>query len=217
MLFPLKKGELDRYFGQYEEIVKIEANLKQRDLKEWVTEVRGIRERCSGKAITQKDLLTLVAIGRLAICYKFKIRPYNTQIIAVLALLQYDPSLKGRIAQVRTGEGKSTVTALLAFTQACQGKAVDVVSSSRYLAERDAEKYASLFSDFEIEVSHICTDEPTNANFKGQIIYGTNDDFEFALMRDKESHKQKRVLTMGEQTVRGPFTSSSSTKWIICS
>ncbi len=205
VLFPLKQQEAHRYFHQYSEILQIENTLKHKDLKEWVKEVKSIRERCQNRAILHKDFITLVAIGRLAISYKFKIRPYNTQILTVLALLQYDPSFKGRIAQVRTGEGKSTVTALLAFVEACQGKVVDVVSSSRYLSERDAEKYAPFFADFDIEVSHICTDSPTISHFKGQIVYGTNFDFEFTYMRDKASSQPKRVTSINDKTGPRPF------------
>lgn len=199
--FPLKKEQLDHCFTQYEELLDIERKIKKLDLKEWVRMVQEIRL----SPISPENLLTLLAIGRQALCYKYKILPYNTQIITVLALLNYGANLKGRIAQVKTGDGKSTIIALMAFVQLCQGKTVDIVSSSRYLAERDADKYSPFFRDFGIEVSHICTDSPSAENFKGQVIFGTNYDFEFALMRDNLSANPGRLITEDGKTTARPF------------
>ena len=89
------------------------------------------------------------------------------------------------------GEGKSTIITLLAFYHACLGLNVDVIAPSRYLAERDQVKYHEFSQLFGISTSHICTDDPTEENFKGQIIFGTNSDFEFALMWD--SIREKRL------------------------
>jgi preprotein translocase subunit SecA len=51
------------------------------------------------------------------------------------------PELKGRVAQIRTGEGKSTVSTLLALVLALRGETVDIITSTGYLALRDAIKY----------------------------------------------------------------------------
>lgn len=203
--YPLAKAQLDRCFEQYKQLQKIELTIKQVGLKEWQTIIQEINKRCETKPIQNEDLLKLLAIGRQAICSKFKIYPYNTQIITILGLLSYGSSFKGRIAQVKTGEGKSTISTLLAFVEACQGKTVDIVSPSRYLAKRDAEKYASFFQDFNISTSHICLDDPTIENFKGQIIYGTNYDFEFAYMRDMQNDSPKRVIKRNNTLVSRPF------------
>jgi preprotein translocase subunit SecA len=125
--------------------------------------------------------------------------------LVILGMLSHPAELKGRLAQVRTGEGKSTIVTLLAFVHACQGKAVDIVSSSRYLARRDAEKYAPFFQAFHIDTSHICVDHPSDAHFRGQILYGTNTDFEFAWMRDQMRATQQRMLLRNGQMQPRPF------------
>lgn len=67
-----------------------------------------------------------------------KIQPYNTQILSILSILNGSKEkLKGRIAQVRTGEGKSTIIAILSAYMSLQGHFVDIITSSQYLAKRD--------------------------------------------------------------------------------
>lgn len=123
----------------------------------------------------------------------YKIRPYDTQILALLGLIHYPKSLKGRIAQIMTGEGKSTIIAMLAAFTALSGKVVDVVTSSENLAVRDCKKYKSFFALVDLSVSHICCENPTQFDFNADIIYGTACNYQFTLLRDglrKEAHRQ---------------------------
>ncbi|MFN7094314.1 MAG: DEAD/DEAH box helicase, partial [Burkholderiales bacterium] len=147
-------------------------------------------------AIVQQPCQNLITI--LAVAYhKFKphfgFHPHNTQILTVLALLLVKPEFKGRIAQVKTGEGKSTIVCLLALIQALSGRSVDIITSSRYLAIRDCEKYQEFFDDFGISSSHIAVENVSEKDFIGQILYGTNTDFEFALLFEQLYHHQTRV------------------------
>jgi preprotein translocase subunit SecA len=90
-----------------------------------------------------------------------KILPYNTQILSILGLLSGDKKhLKGRIAQIRTGEGKSTIIAILSAYMALQGHFVDIITSSQYLARRDQEKYLGFYKMLGITSSHICENQP---------------------------------------------------------
>ncbi|MCX7116183.1 MAG: hypothetical protein NTW08_09815 [Gammaproteobacteria bacterium] len=116
----------------------------------------------------------------------FKIAPYDTQLLSLLALLETPEKLKGRIAQIKTGEGKSTIIAMLAAFVAAQGHFVDVITSSGYLSIRDQEKYAPFFTALGLTSSHICYSgkELKKEHFHAQILYGKNTDFEFAHMRD---------------------------------
>ncbi len=173
---------------EYQTIVQIGLKLQKCGLEDFKTQVKQITKQ----ELTKENRLALIAIGREAIRLTFGIYPYNTQILALLGLLHHSPQLKGRIAQVKTGEGKSILTTLFAFYFACQGKNVDIISSSRYLAQRDQEKYVSFFQLFGISTSHICCDMPTADHFKGQILYGTNHDFEFKFMRHYLASQPKR-------------------------
>ncbi|MGL5626759.1 MAG: hypothetical protein ACRDDW_04490 [Candidatus Rhabdochlamydia sp.] len=203
--FPLSKEKLTFIFDQYQALQELGKKIKSGGLKQWNTTVKEIRKRYATGSHSTEDLLLLLSIGREAMGAKYGIYPYNTQILTVLGLLAYPAECKGSIAQVYTGEGKSTITTLLAFIHACQGRTVDIISSSRYLAQRDAKKYASFFEEFQITTSHICADDPPSSYFCGQILYGTNYDFEFALMHDQIRVKQNRLWKQGGQLVPRAF------------
>lgn len=203
--FPLSQKQLVLIFRQYKRCEQLRRVIKNSGLNYWIASVQKIRQSYINQLATIDDLLMLLAIGRETLRFKYGIYPNTTQILTVLGLLAYPDQLKGRIAQVRTGEGKSMLITLLAFVCACQGKTVDIVSSSRYLAQRDAEKYAPFFKEFNITTSHICLDDPTEEHFRGQILYGTNYDFEFALMRDQMSPEQKRLWMMNGHATSRPF------------
>ncbi len=185
----LNTEELDKLAHQFAQVDALCKKLRKCDISELANEVRAIRLK---NTLPESEKMTLIAIAREAIRLKFKIYPFNTQVLALLGLLNYPRTFKGRIAQVRAGEGKSTVVTMLAFYHASLGDTVDIISSSRYLAKRDRKKYREFYQLFGIPTSHICTNDPTEENFNGQIIFGTNSDFEFAEMWDYVREKRLR-------------------------
>lgn len=186
--FSLQPDQRSLISHQYEIVAAYSKNLKNASLQQLVMTAQEIRRR---GATGPHDAFLLLAIGGEAHYFQYGTYPYPVQILTILNLLAHPSDIKGRLAQVRTGEGKTLLTTLLAFVIAGQGKPVDIVAPSRYLAKRDAEKYASFFHAFDIPVSHLCTDTPQEENFKGQILYGTNYDFEFAQMSGNISGQQK--------------------------
>src|SRR5262249_25377511 len=140
----------------------------------------------------------LIAIITETIRHHFKIAPHDTQILTLLALINVPEKLKGRIAQMKTGEGKSTMIAMHAAFIGCQSLFVDVVTSSSYLAIRDCEKYAPFFKALGLTTSHICHPRPSQSHFHGHILYGTNTDFEFAFLRDGLNRAELRYSKMNE-------------------
>ncbi len=183
--YPLKEAELAGVSEQYQHIQGYCRKWKQASLKELVRMSHALRDKAKECPLSNKDVEKLLAIGWLALKKKFGIKAHSTQLIALLGLLKGEKNedLKGRIAQIKTGEGKSIIIALMAFTLAMQCRAVDIVSSSQYLAIRDQRKYSGFFKDFGIATSHICK-QRTPKEFQGQILYGTVSDFEFAVMED---------------------------------
>lgn len=172
--------------------------------------LKNIILRVKTEAARSGDEFSLIverlAIAREVINRCFNIMPYNTQIFAVLGLILHKVNQSGRIAQVKTGEGKSTLVALLAAFYAMQDRKIDIISSSRPLASRDAKKYEEYFSFYGITSGHICVDQPTNEHFTPQIIYGTNTDFEFSILRD---------LTNKEKTRAHPVSNESRSQDIV--
>lgn len=189
--FPLSAEELVKIKAEYLE-VKARIHILK---KSPAVDVKETVKRCALEWRDQHDLSAkhqLIAILAENIRHIYKIAPYDTQILSFLALVNTPEKLKGRIAQIKTGEGKSTMIAMLTAFMACQNQFVDVVTSSSYLAIRDCKKYTPFYQTLGLSVSHICERQPKQSHFHGQILYGTNTDFEFALLRDGLSHAELR-------------------------
>ena len=77
--------------------------------------------------------------------------------IAVLLFL-FSPKNKGLFTQIKTGEGKTTIVAILATINALRGKYVDVLTSSEILAERDSKEKQKFYSMFNLSVTHAKND-----------------------------------------------------------
>jgi preprotein translocase subunit SecA len=146
----------------------------------------------------------LIAILVQSIRRFYKILPYDTQIIAFLALInEGGEKFRGRIGQVKAGEGKSTIFAMLIAYKASQGYFVDLITSSSYLSIRDYEKYKPFLNALGLTSSHICHQHQQQEHFHAQILYGTNSDFEFALLRDGlNKNKLRYSYRLGENTLQ---------------
>jgi preprotein translocase subunit SecA len=86
-----------------------------------------------------------------------------------------------------TGEGKSIIIATFALAASLTGDFGDVITSTQYLAPCDWKEFQALFSAFWVPSSTIAYAYPHKSDFSGVILYGTNMDFEFALLRDGNS------------------------------
>jgi len=185
--FPINEETLNLIRNQYRRIQQYCFEFKAFNLKQFADKTFEIRGRVKEGFLNEEDLLELIAIGRHSIRLTFGIYPYSTQILVLLGLL----SRENRVfAQVKTGEGKSTIVTLLAFVLAIQGRTVDIISSSQDLAQRDFRKYANFFKRFSVASSCISEDFPAAELFQAQILYGTPSDFEFAIMNEKVYFKE---------------------------
>ena len=146
-------------------------------------QLKGIRAQGTRGQLADTYKVRLLAICRDVMRRHFKINPFSTQILVVLGLIEGGGDA-GRLVQVKTGEGKSTIVALLAAYMATLGHEVDVISSNRPLALRDFEKYTPYYDFFGVTTSHVCTNNPSPNNFSGQVCFGTNYDFKFGILRD---------------------------------
>ena len=134
----------------------------------------------------------LIALLRKAIYNTFEINPYTVQCLTVFSLLLHridkETDLKGRIAQVATGEGKSIIVAMLSAAIALTGNFVDIISSTQYLAQRDAEHFKPFYSLLGL-TSGSFEYQKYPMNFDVQILYSTNTSFEFARLKEGEEGK----------------------------
>ena len=98
---------------------------------------------------------------------------------------------KGRLGQILTGEGKSLIIAEIALISALMGEFVDIITSTSYLANRDQLKFKDLYKIFGISSNAITENNPSKEAYNGIILYGTNTDFEFTLLREGTNSEEK--------------------------
>ncbi len=106
---------------------------------------------------------------------------FRVQVIGGIALHQ------GRIAEMKTGEGKTLVATLAAYLNALEGKGVHVVTVNDYLAKRDAEWMGKIYTFLGLSVGcvvHGLKDHEKKAAYAADITYGTNNEFGFDYLRD---------------------------------
>jgi len=108
-------------------------------------------------------------------------RHYNVQLIGGIVLHQ------GRIAEMKTGEGKTLVATLPAYLNALAGKGVHIVTVNDYLASRDSEWMGKIFRFLGLSVGlivHGLTNAQRREGYAADITYGTNNEFGFDYLRD---------------------------------
>lgn len=179
--FPLSTQQLDLIGRQYDQVQQFCKKYQNFNLTQLMSIGNDIRKNAMSGCLSEEERIRLLAIGRLAIRLHFGIYPHSTQMFTIFGLFIEE---KNWLAQVKTGEGKSIIIALATFVITMQNRAVDIITSSRYLSIRDCNKFNYFFKKFGISSSHICQDDQKPEHFQGQILYGTVTDFEFAYMRD---------------------------------
>ena len=113
-------------------------------------------------------------------------RHFDVQLIGGMVLHE------GKIAEMKTGEGKTLVATLPAYLNALSGKGVHVVTVNDYLARRDAEWMGQIYRFLGLSVGvivHGLTDEERRAAYACDITYGTNNEFGFDYLRDNMKYR----------------------------
>jgi preprotein translocase subunit SecA len=121
------------------------------------------------------------AVVREAAFRTLKMRHFDVQLIGGLTLND------GRIAEMRTGEGKTLMSTLAAYLNALPGEGVHVVTVNEYLAQRDADWMGPVYKFLKLSVGVIRNQQDTaekRAAYACDITYGTNNEFGFDYLRD---------------------------------
>ena len=124
----------------------------------------------------------------------FGMRHYDVQMIGGMALHE------GRIAEMRTGEGKTLVATLPVYLNALKGEGVHVITVNDYLAKRDAEQMGQLYSFLGLTTGVILSgqsQQEKQAAYNQDITYGTNNEFGFDYLRDN------MAIFSAEKVMRG--------------
>jgi preprotein translocase subunit SecA len=152
------------------------------------------RERVAGGEGLDALLPEAFAVVREAGKRTLKMRHFDVQLIGGMAL--HD----GKIAEMRTGEGKTLMATLPVYLNALSGKGVHVVTVNDYLARRDAEWMGRLYTFLGLTVGVNVpglSREEKQAAYAADVTYGTNNEFGFDVLRDN------MVYEVAERTQRG--------------
>lgn len=153
-----------------------------------------LKERVSGGCSLDEVLPEAFAVVREAGHRVLGMRHFDVQLIGGMALHQ------GKIAEMRTGEGKTLVATLAAYLNALAGKGVHVVTVNDYLARRDSEWMGKLYRFLGLEVGVIVSGlEPDErrAAYAADITYGTNNEFGFDYLRDNMAFQLSEKVQRG--------------------
>jgi preprotein translocase subunit SecA len=177
-----------RLLRQYGKLVKLANALEEQyrglDDDGLRAKTNEFRERVSEGASLDDVLPDAFAVVREAADRTLGLRPFDVQFMGGIALHQ------GKIAEMRTGEGKTLVATLPAYLNALSGKSVHIVTVNEYLAQRDASWMGPVYEFLGLSVGVIRSgqtpDEKRRA-YASDITYGTNNEFGFDYLRDNLS------------------------------
>jgi len=139
------------------------------------------RQRVAGGTALDELLPEAFAVVREAARRTLGMRHFDVQLVGGMVLHA------GKIAEMRTGEGKTLVATLPAYLNALTGKGVHIVTVNDYLASRDAEWMGRVYTFLGMTVGVILTQQQTAdklAAYAADITYGTNNEFGFDYLRD---------------------------------
>ena len=199
-------GLLDKIFGSYserelkkiypiadaiEKLDKTYAALSDEELKGKTGEFRA---RLAAGETTDDILPEAFAAAREAAWRVLGMKPFHVQLIGGIVLHQ------GRIAEMKTGEGKTLVAVLPAYLNALTGEGVHIVTVNDYRARRDSEWMGKVHRFMGLSVGlivHDLTSEERRAAYACDITYGTNNEMGFDYLRDNMALYKRDMVQRG--------------------
>lgn len=172
---------IKQYRRQVAAINKLEPAMEALSDAELQAKTQEFRDRIAKGATTDELLTEAFAVVREASKRVLGMRHFDAQLIGGMVLND------GKIAEMRTGEGKTLTATLAVYLNALAGKGVHVVTVNDYLASRDADWMGRLYHWLGLSVGKILSQQDTAAKkeaYAADITYGTNNEFGFDYLRD---------------------------------
>ena len=196
-------GLFDKIFGSYsdKELKKIEpivnkvesydATISKLSDAELKAKTQEFKERYNGGESLDDLLPEAFAVCREASWRVLGMKHYRVQLFGGVILHQ------GRIAEMKTGEGKTLMATLAAYLNALSGKGVHVVTVNDYLATRDKEWMGKVYEFLGLTVGtivHGLTPNERKVSYNADITYGTNNEYGFDYLRDNMVIYQEELV-----------------------
>ena len=186
--------ELDRIAKIVEKVNSYEDAIKEVADEEFPKKTIELKKKLNeGKKIN--DLLPeAFALVREASKRTRNERHYDAQIVGGVVLHE------GKIAEMRTGEGKTLTISLAAYLNALRGKGVHIVTVNDYLAKRDSQEMGIIYKFLGLTSGYINNDQNDHErkeNYNFDITYATNSELGFDYLRDNMAHSKEQMVQRG--------------------
>ena len=189
----------DRLIRQYRRqcvaVNKLEDSIKALRDEQLKAKTQEFRDRLEKGETLESLMPEAFAVVREASVRVLGMRHFDVQLIGAMVLND------AKIAEMRTGEGKTLTATLAVYLNALPGKGVHVVTVNDYLAKRDAEWMGRLYNFLGLTVGTIYSQQPNEEKlqaYAADITYGTNNEFGFDYLRDNmeydPAHRRQRGL-----------------------
>ncbi len=183
--------EIDKITPQVDAVLALEPEMEKLTDDELRAKTVEFKQRYKDGESLDEMLPEAFAVVREAAWRVLGMKPYRVQVIGGIILHQ------GRIAEMKTGEGKTLVATMPSYLNALAGEGVHVVTVNDYLAQRDAEWMGKVHEFLGLRVGVVLQelqqDERMEA-YKADITYGTNNQFGFDYLRDNMAIYQSGVV-----------------------
>ena len=181
-IFGSRNKRILKEYGKYlHEINTLEKTYQNLTQDEFIQETKNLRDIYKKNNDFSSILAKAFALVREASVRTLGLRHFDEQLLGGIALHH------GKIAEMKTGEGKTLVSTLPAYLNTLSGQSVFIVTVNDYLARRDSQWMGEIYNYLGLKVGTITNDlspEEKKKMYQCDIIYGTNNEFGFDYLRD---------------------------------
>ena len=150
-----------------------------------------LKDKLANGSTLEEILPEAFAVVREASWRTLEMRPFDVQIVGGVVLHE------GKIAEMKTGEGKTLMATMPVYLNALTGKGVHIVTVNDYLATRDSEWMGKIYEFLGLSVGKIYHDIPEDerkAAYSADVLYGTNNEFGFDYLRDNMKFSKEQMV-----------------------
>lgn len=188
------RSSLRKIKAQTEKVLALAPKYKKMSDEELKNQTDVLKDRLKKGETLEDIMFDAFAVVREASYRVLNMRHYPVQIMGGICVHQ------GRVAELKTGEGKTLMATLPAYLNALSEKGVHIVTVNDYLAKRDSEWMGKVYRFLGLTVgvnTHDMTDEQKRAAYACDITYGTNNEFGFDYLRDNLKIRMSDMVQRG--------------------
>ena len=183
--------EIKRIQRHVEAVNALENEIKALSDGQLKAKTPQLKDKLANGSTLEEILPEAFAVVREASWRTLEMRPFDVQIVGGVVLHE------GKIAEMKTGEGKTLMATMPVYLNALTGKGVHIVTVNDYLATRDSEWMGKIYEFLGLSVGKIYHDIPEDerkAAYSADVLYGTNNEFGFDYLRDNMKFSKEQMV-----------------------